>query len=249
MTAQPAPIGHNNPPTIEEELRDRASELLDRTQKLVDAADRIPAELDAESAPKVTDFIKQVTTCAKAVEDKRKAEKEPFVEGGKRVDVFFKTHATDLDIAKAKASKPLLAYQTKVQEEERQRRLEQERIAREESDRKAEEARKLANAGLEEQASVELNKALRDEKKADRLASSVQTGVGLGVTKSESGASASTRKRTVIEIVDRNAINYGLLGAHFTADAIQSALNSFVKAGGAEMPGVKIYEKTEVVVR
>lgn len=246
---QPAPIGHNNPPTIEDELRERSTELLDRAQKLIDAADRIPAELDAESAGKATDFIKQVTTCAKAIEDKRKSEKEPFVEGGRKVDAFFKVHATDLDIAKSKASKPLLAYQTKVQEEERQRRLEQERIAREEADRKAEEARKLANAGLDEQANVELNKALRDEKKADRLASSVQTGVGLGVTKADSGATASTRKRTVVEIVDRHAINYNLLAAHFTVDAIQSALNSFVKAGGTEMPGVKIYEKTEVVVR
>lgn len=246
-------MGHNQPPSDEAVLEQRLSEnsaaVLERAMGLVEAADRIPAELDEESAQKATDFISQINSCAKALEKARTDEKEPFLKSGKIVDAFFKKFSSPLEIAKAKAQKPLNAYTQKKREEERKAREEEEERRRKEAEERLAAARLLEGAGMEKQADAALQSAIVSEQQADRLERSLQSGTGLGVTRTQSGAVASVRKIWTAEIIDRQQIDLEMLRPYFSQDHLQTALNAAMRAGVTEIRGAKIWQREETVVR
>ena len=89
-----AMIGHNKPPADAEQIRDRLAEahaeLVKRQADLRDAFLRTPNTVDDSNSGQVTDFIKQIGGAVKNIKAARVAEKEPFLEGGRTVDTFFK---------------------------------------------------------------------------------------------------------------------------------------------------------------
>ena len=70
----------------------------------------------------MTDFIKQLAAHMKTLDTTRVGEKEPYLEGGRTVDTFFKTLADPLDREKGTLQKRLTSYERQKAEEERQRR-------------------------------------------------------------------------------------------------------------------------------
>lgn len=248
----PAPIGHNNPPSDLELLKERLSTdnvlLLDHAKALVEACDRVPEIADAESAAKVTDFIKQINGAKKKLDERRVAEKEPFLVMGRMVDIFFKPQVDALDVAKAKPTRILGAWMDKVAAAERTRREAEAQRLREEADQRAKDAAALESADMGKEANKAMNTAIRTEAKAERFEKSVASGSGLAVSRGEQ-ATSSQRKRWVVEIVDVSALDLEALRSHLPPAALQQAVNSFMSAGGRELKGARIYEKTETVVR
>lgn len=257
--ANPMPgIGDNRPPSDADPLRERLSEdyadLVTRRDDLLEAAERIP-EIDSDSiAGKVADFIKQLAATVKAAESHRVAEKEPYLASGRTVDGWFKGISDPLSAKKKAVEQRLTVYQRKKAEEERRRREEAERIARAEAERQRKEAEAAAAALAEEtdldaaiEADERAKQAQADAVAAERAADAKQA--ELSRTRGEYGSVASLRTFWVGEVEDRDRLDLEALRPHFSLEDMNRAVRSFVKAGGRQLSGAKIFEDTQTVVR
>lgn len=254
MTQDPRlSIGANNPPSDAEilsaKLAEDSADILKRAKDLIDASGRIPEKFeDDETAEKATDYIKRVNTCKKAIEDARTKAKEPFLVQGRMVDTFFKAHDKSLEAALDRAKKPLNAFVQAKAEAERQRLREAEEQKRKEAEALASVA--VAVSGIDVGAGeVAFEDALEAEVSANKLQVASQAKTGLGAVRTESGVTASTRKTTVGEVTDISKLDLETLRYLIPVDALQKALNAFIRNGGTELAGAKIWEKVEAVVR
>ncbi len=249
----PAPMGHNNPPTDAEILRDTLAdknrELLDRAQALIEAADRAPAVIeDDDTKIKITDFLGSIAKCEKALEGKRVSEKEPYLTLGRVVDGFFKNHTDALNKARQKV-KPALDARLLWEREQERKRLEAEAAERKRlADEQAAQAAAAEAAQKPIAAEEQMTTAIQTEAQANRLEQKAQGKIGV-TSRGTDGASASLRTVWKGELTDRAALDLEALRQHLPADAIQQAINSFIRAGGRELRGARIWEHTESVVR
>lgn len=254
-------LGHNAPPpdllvgeALTERLRDEHAALIRRKDDLLAAAQRVPAVTDDDAAGKVSDFIAQLKGCAKAADTARVGEKEPYLAGGRSVDGFFKGIISPIEDVEKKVRNSLTIYHREKEAEERRRRMEAERIAREEAEARRREAEDAARA-LRDQQSLEdaiaADKAARlaeaDAVKAAQAAAAKPA--DLSRIRGEYGAVSSLRTEWVFEGLDRHQIDLEALRHHFTTAAIESAIRAFIKAGGRQLEGVRIYETTVANVR
>lgn len=180
-------LGGNNPPSdidaFGQQILERYPEDFSKAKRLLEAEERLPAEVsDDETSGKLGDFIKQVKTAYKGLENIRSAEKEVYLEGGRKVDGFFKKHTDKLKSLVAKAEAVNAAYLQKKKDEEKRRleeeaekkRLEAEAQIREaqRKQREAEEKRKEAEAAERkareeaEQREREIRAKAEEERKA-----------------------------------------------------------------------------------
>lgn len=104
---------------------------------------------------KVSGFLSQIKTKFNEIEGHRKYLKEPFLEGGKRVDEFFRAPLQFLKDAETTAKQKLLGYEA-----------EQRRIA-------AEEQRKLEEKARKEREALEA-KARKEREEADAKAREIE---------------------------------------------------------------------------
>ena len=107
------------------------------------AIDRIPAELDEASAGRAADALKEARHALEDVETLRKAEKEPYIATGRKIDADFKELQSTLKAAGESLKARVIAHNQKVQREadEERKRLEKnarERQAREDAKAEAE---------------------------------------------------------------------------------------------------------------
>ena len=258
MTTEPqAGIGHNNPPTDADLLRDTLAEknadILQRAADLIEAADRAPAVIeDDDTKNKITDFLGSIAKCEKAIEGKRVAEKEPYLTLGRVGDGFFKQHTDKLAKARAKVKPALDARLLWEREQERKRLAEEAAERKRLADEQAAAAAAAEAAQMPKQAEKAMDAAVATEQQANRLE---QKAAGkIAVTSRGMDASASLRSVWKIECTDRNTLDLELIRHHLTADAIQQALNSVLKTlakpvEGQPVRGARIWEHTESVVR
>lgn len=249
-------IGHNNPPTdhemIREELKDRNAKVLDRTEKLVEAADRAPDTIeDQDTADKMADLSKQITVCINALEDRRKTEKAPYWDMCKVVDGFFGDKNDILTAAKNRIKKVERDWLSAQEKKERERRAELEREAKAARDEEIRKAAELEEAGKKTQSEAVMQKAISHDhdaaffgEAAQARGSAVAVSVGM-----DTGAKSSLRYVWTGEIEDRDAVDLEKLRPYISNDVLQKAINSAVKAGARTIKGVKIYEKADVVTR
>tara|TARA_R110000868_G_scaffold350642_4_gene611924 strand:+ start:639 stop:1226 length:588 start_codon:yes stop_codon:yes gene_type:complete len=192
-------IGHNNPPTDENILRDTLVEnnvdLVDRVEALMDSMTRTPAVVGADNAGAVGDFIKQLSAANKEATARRVATKEPYLAGGRVVDGFFKGLGG-----------------------------------------KVEDAKKDMEARLNIHLRVVAAEATA--KAAD-----------LSRTRGDHGSVSSLRTFWTFSDVERATIDLEVLRHHIPEEALEKAVRSFVKAGGRELAGARIFEDTKTVVR
>ncbi len=248
-----------NAPDAAQMLRDdlglKNADLLARQAELLAAAERAPAEIsDDETAGKVGDFIRQIAACAKAAEGARVAEKEPHLAASRVVDGFFKALTDPLDKAKKGIEARLTTYLRAKAEAERK---ERERIAAEE--RSAAEAAAKAAREAEERAqdAVSLGKAIEaadaaKQAQADAEAASkaaAAKAAELSRNRGDYGSVASLRTFMDFADLDRAALDLEALRQHLPVDALEKAVRSFIKAGGRELRGVRIFENTQAAVR
>jgi hypothetical protein len=254
-------IGDNRPPpdlltgeTLREKLSEDHAKLIRRRDDLLAAAERIPDIEDDDIARRVSDFIKQVMVAAKASEGARIAAKEPYLDGGRTIDGFFKAISDPLDLVKRGIEKRLTLYLREVADRERREREERERLAREEETRRrreAEEAERKLRDERSLKAAIEA-RARADQAEADRIRAEKDAqakAADLSRTRGEFGAVSSLRTSWVFADMDRATIDLEALRSHLPMDGIERAIRSFVKAGGRSLKGCHIFETTDAVVR
>lgn len=258
-TARPA-AGHNSgyvptPEEIQEILRADNADLIARADELMAGFERAPAKVeDDETAGRVGDFVKQINAALKAGEAARTNAKEPYLAGGRAVDGVFGPIKDRLTRAKKGLTDRIGVYQRAKAEAERRVRMEEERKARE-----AEESARRAAAEAEAALSTEddLEKAIAAEEAAKKAAEAAQatarassaSAAELSRTRGDLGSVASLRTMWTGEMVDRYQLDLESLRDHIPQTALDQAIRSFVKAGGRELRGARIFEVQDAVIR
>ena len=254
----PASLGHNSgamADSLRGDLTEKHAGVRARAAELLAAAERVPATIDSDDlAGKVGDFIKQLTACTKAADGARIAEKEPHLAAGRVVDGFFRAIIDPLDAAKKNIERRLTAYLREKADAERR---ERERIAAEERAR-AEEARRAAaeaerkaqdEAGLQAAIDAEQQrKQAEADAEAARKASEAKA-AELSRNRGDYGSVASLRTYWDFADLDRAALDLEALRQHIPTDALEKSVRAFIKAGGRELRGVRIFQNTQAAVR
>ena len=242
-TTRPEPtIGHNQPDPFDGEsirarLTDEHQKIVVRVEELEASAERMPDVVINEAmASKFTDTGGFVMACRKAAAAARKAEKDSFWEGGKAVDAFFNTLIARLDKLKAQVQRPLTAYQLEKEAVERRRREAEAKAAEEEATRLAEEAK----------GDDDLDAAVIAEETANKAAKEATApAADLSRSRGEYGTQSSLRKRWTHTVTHKGSIPLDQLREYFSDDAIDKAIRAFVRSGGRELAGVKIFEEAK----
>lgn len=252
---------HNNPPPelllgndLLERLREENEDLLERADKLLAAAGRMPAIDSDDVAGKVIDYISQLSALVKAAEAKRTGAKEPYLEGGRAVDGFFKAITEPATKVKETVNKLLTIYQREQEAAARRKRMEEERIAREAAEKAQREAEEAAKAAT---TPATLDDAIAAERAAEvaaaDLAKAAQAAevkaADLTRTRGEYGAMSSLRTEWVFKDIVKADLDLETLRPHLSDSALEQAIRAFIKAGGRQLAGVTIYESTKSVVR
>lgn len=249
----------NEPPAIDllrDGLAERHGDLMTRAGELIVAADRAPATVqDDETAGKTGDFIKQLTACIKNAEAARVVEKEPHMAAGRAVDAWFKNGIIDpLTNIKKLIEARLGTYARRKADEERLRREEEFRKAQEEVERLRREAEEKAKT-LEKPSQVEaavgaaqaFDRAAEEARKAQLAAEA--TPADLARTRGDYGSVSSLRRAWTFDGLDRSDLDLETLRPFLPLDGLEKAVRAYIKGGGRQLKGVRIFETTEVVVR
>ena len=128
---------------LSDRLKEQYSKLTARTDELVGALDRVPEKIDDTSFDRAVGFVKQLKLAAGEAEKARKAEKDDFLQAGRKVDNFFAALVDRLKKAATAVELRTERYLAAKADEERRKREEAARIAREAADAAAAEARRI----------------------------------------------------------------------------------------------------------
>lgn len=195
----------------------------------------IPKEVkDQVTADKFSDFLGNIGTVEKLLENERKKITGPLNEAKRNLDTFFReTFTIPLGDIKAMLQSRLKPF---LQEQERQRNEEAERRRKEEADealRKAAEAEKLGNKLLAERELKKAEKAEGAPPPAEKArAKGDITGKGTGLRK--------TWKYEVEDVLDVPLKYLRVDGTLLMADFHQ---------GQEEVPGIRFYQEETVSTR
>ena len=146
----------------------------------------------------VSGFLSQIKTKFNEIEGHRKHLKEPFIEGGRRVDEFFRAPLQFLKDAETAAKQKLIGYETeqrrvaaeeqrKLDEKARKEREALEAKARAEREKADAEAREIQRRADEARAAGDLAESVRLRNQADKI-----------VEKSENKAEAIQNKAAAV---------------------------------------------------
>lgn len=240
---------------MREYLHEELAPLLARKAELLGSVSRAPAVIgDEETAGKIADLIKMIAACVKNAEADRVARKEPFLEGGRITDAEYRGVTEPLLRGKIDVERRLTLFQREQAEAERRRREEIARQERAEAERLAQEA---AAAEAAAQTEVEIDEAisadaLAQQREADavvaRRAAEAKP-AELSRQRSDYGAVASLKRFWDMEGLDRDTLDLNTLRPFIPADALEKAVRAFIRSGGRELRGVRIFENTATAVR
>lgn len=258
MDAIEAPLGigpgHNEAP-LDELLFEESADLRARRDELIASAERAPATIDDEEVcGKTADLVRLMSACIKGAEAARVARKEPFLASGRLVDAHYKRITDPLDKTKRTVEMRITTYQRAKAETERRAREAEARRQAEEAERQRREAEAAAANAQEEEDLIDAIAAEEGARQAEADAATAQKAAlvkpaDLSRSRGDYGAVASLRTFWDFTALDRDTIDLDALRAHLPIDAVEKAVRSFIRAGGRELRGVKIFENTATSVR
>lgn len=244
-----AMIGHNNPPSEMEMLQERLASHV-QEQEVFDklSARKIPQEIATDKeAGELTDYIKSVKLLEKSIDEIFKKEKAPFWDCCKAADAWKRDYLSGTAALIKAASKPILDWNRKKEEAERQRQLEIARKAREDADKLAAEAEAHAQEGIEDTANDLMDAAIQEEQKADMIQENAYHGV---VGRSRGGIAQSSNHKSLTGILDsRAALDLNALRNYFSEAELNRAIKAAVRDGVREIRGARIYQEEKLSVR
>lgn len=241
--------------TMREYLAEEIAALTARKAELLASVGRAPATIsDENTAGKIADLVKLIAACIKNAEADRVSRKEVWLEGGRTVDSVFKPITEPLMRAKTDVERRLTLWQREKAEAERRRREEVARQEREEAERQrlvAEQAERKARTEADIDQAISAD-ALAQQREADAIAAqraAEAKPAELSRERSDYGAVASLRRFWDFTDLDRETVDLEALRSHLPLDAIEKAIRSYVRAGGRELRGARIFENTATSVR
>jgi hypothetical protein len=246
--ADPAPMGHNNPPeiTIRERLEEVYSAELAKVQPLAEKANAAPQEIASdEQLLAVGEIVIAARDMSRSFDTLRETEKRPFLTAGRDVDAYFKTPIERLKKISDVLTKRADAWQRKKAEAERRARAEAERKAREEE----EAARKAAEAAQDswddDEAQAQADRAAEAAARAEEIAAAPVSTADATRIRSDSGTLATTKTELTFEVEDYAAVDLVKLRPYFSPAEIDKAVRAYLKIakGSARLAGVRFYEK------
>lgn len=249
----PPGIGDNKPDT-EARLSLAYFSMLQEVEALRAEAKAAPKAVKSDAdIETIGAIVLKARDLSRRLKDAHKTEKEPFLREGQTVDGFFRepqTVATDVIKRlpeRVDAYKERLAQEERARAQAEARRLQEEEARRIEAARKAEEDGRLAQAAKHTVAAQQAE-AAREEAEIRAAAPLAAQPIATTTT----GGFRSTVKAVwKAEIVSLQAVRaeLGPLGPYLKAEAIQSAIDLFVKQGGRELAGVRITEGVKSTFR
>ena len=247
-TEQAPGIGHNAPP-IEEILADTRSALLARVEPIAERANGLPKKIASEDdLALVTPVVVDAKALAKEIENARRDDKQPYLDGGRAVDAFFKPHKDRLDRIASVFERLASDFQREKIRQERARAEESERKAAAEAERLRKEAEAAKKPETQQR---KLDAAAEADNAADRAAAAAsRSGNELGkVTTAGGTARAQTFWNFAIDNygeVDLNAIR-----DFIDREAVEKAIRAKIKIqkGNTDIPGVRVFEDVKASIR
>ncbi len=163
-----APIGHNNPPSIEEQIQQQLSESYQEEFGMVESLLRKEADLPPEVVDDITcgqysDFVKRLKSNEKLLDSIRKNEKEVYSTKANAVHNFFKKKTDQISEIQIRVGKKLAKYLAQKEDERRRAAEEKARIEREEAQRKMREAEEKAREAEAARAKAEAERKAAEE--------------------------------------------------------------------------------------
>lgn len=253
--AAPGSIGHNSqiptPTQVTEELSMRFGDMLTSTASLVADATELPVPIKSQAdLGIVSQVIIKARELAKRAESTREAEKGPYYRAGLSVDAFFKKSIMEkLATVSTRLDRAVNDYQQAILAAERARRAAEQRAAEEEA-RKA--AEKAARARAEERkVQTQIDADLAERRRVEAEEAAQQTAAGMTRTRFEDGPLVSMRTVKFAEITNISDVDLLALRPYLKPSAIEDAVKRWAVATEyrATMPGVKVGEREESIVR
>lgn len=244
-------VGHNVPPPLRQVLAENYASLAADVDAIAVRANDAPRAVTSDDdLGRVGDLVKDVRLVAKRVDAARVAEKEPHLTAGREIDAFFKGMAERLDRIGKTLESRATEYQRAKAAEERRRREEEARKAREEEERQREIAARAAEANRSASAAKAEHKAeVAGERAREAEAAAQAKAADLTRTRSETGTVATARTEWAFELIDATAIPLEPLRPYIPRADLEKAIRSFVRMGGRELAGVRIYEDVRASFR
>lgn len=243
-------IGHNLPP-LPELLKEEAEALAKRRDELLAAVTRVPETIEDEATSgRVTDLVKLMIRCrqqAKKDHDERKA---PFLLAGKQIDAAYATIIDPLARAQIQLEDRQTAYQRRKAEAERRAREEEARRQAAEAERLRREAEEAA-AALETEDDLEAALAAEEEAQQraaeaeERARAAAAPVAELSRSRGEYGSVSSLQTYWEFDRLDRNTIDLNTLRPYLPLDAIEKAIRAFIRSGGRELKGCRIFQNSK----
>lgn len=251
-----AVMGGNHPPeetpkTLPELLAERSAGVLAEIEAIAKRAGELPKKIKAEAdLHAVGQVVIDAKKMSKRLVADKAEEKKPHLEANKAIEAFFKVHIERLDALMERLEQRATDYQEEVEAEAR-------RVAEAEAAKKREAAER-ERARAEELAAKENNRAaLKAAEKADMLDRRADRAEQLAEakaadltrTRSASGVLATSQTKWKGEIVSMDEIDLEKLRPFLKRDAVETALNTFVRVGNRELKGARIFPDTKATFR
>lgn len=249
-----AEIGHNNPPSeielLKEGLADRSEDIRSRADELLDAATRVPAVLDSDAVcARASDFVKQLQAAISATEKLRVAEKAPYLCAERVVDGFFKPITDALGKTKTKVDGLISVYLTKKRDDESRRIAEEKRKADEAAAKALAEAAQAALQAQTQADNAAADLAVQKAQAAVERAAEIVTQPIANPQARGDMAMSSLRGKPDYEIIDRSQIDLEVLRPYLSTDAIDKAIRAAINKGHRTIKGLRIFETFKAVTR
>ena len=248
----------NNPPLVDPEaIGQKYKDDFVAATAILNAEATLPRSImDAAGLERCAKHVKDARMVAKKLDGHRATEKAVFDAAGKQVQNLFKPRLDKLDATKSVAERLIVAYNRKVEEDQRRRAAEAAERERAEASRRAEAAAKLETSSLDDVAETVMQSAIEAEQNAARL-DRVSTGSAADLVRAHTEAgTVSSRASLVHDVTDNAALRkaIGPLGDYFDQASIDKAIRAYIKAcktaGRApELAGVTFREDRKAIVR
>lgn len=163
MTLNPAGIGHNNPP-IAETLAEKYGAFIKLAEEYLAAAETVPAKIeDDDTAQKVADLAKKITTLGSDLEKAFDAEKAPHNQVISQITGFFKTWIDKVEPVKKSLKARNADFKARKDAEIARKAAEEAAAKRAEEERKRREAADAQQTAAAARSALEDYKRLEDE--------------------------------------------------------------------------------------
>lgn len=242
-----ARIGHNNPPSEIEILKQRLDGYeIDKDLERLSKRE-IPSEIaEDKQAGEISDYIAAVKTTIDAVAKAHKKEKQPFWDAGKAADTWKNDFEAKFNTLVNKASIPLLAWNKKKREEEEKRQRQIAEEARIKAEELAKQAEAHAKEGLDDTANELLSAAIQEEDKAALIQANSNV---VGVKSAGLFSSSGIKTEWAVDLESHAAVDLEILRFYFKPEDILAALKRAVRDGKRDIRGAKIYQDEKLTNR